>query len=494
MNKFFEFQPYLDRQNNRPYFRGNWEKLQMEAFRLLPFQYQKSASGVFSMYQDSTEITDFFFNGSNKITGWTFTDAGGGGGSFSSTGSFIDSWVVEVSDYITSNNISLAVDDKIYFKWLGANIGTVTKFKIEFKFGGTVKKTVTDIELNSEYTFTASDAGNHTIVITITDSNSDVENISCESYDTLLDIYNGTNDYLSYDGSVMYGMADNGECEFNIKELSYTNLSDYTLAQEIYSDDCDVGCVNNLSRVFSGGGIVETTKTFDLNEDDDFDSGTFNVNKGDVITFYMDADFTNVSDYIVTLKMAGQSDVTMTNYRSGTSTVFYSQGTVLASGSAYINLANNAVADFTISNYDIEKGYSDSMVTFNVSSTVDYGTIHYAESGVNVWAQKWYKLANVRRSPSPKITRIGDEPNGVFVPEKVITSTTYKVIVKLIESEFNALLTATGGTVTVTDQTGTVFTCDNVELNEPDWTQGNGVAEFIFISNTSVHTLNNSDL
>jgi hypothetical protein len=476
MNKFFEFHNYLDRFNNRPYYKGTWEKLQMEAFRLLPFQYKKSSAGLFSMFQDTTDISTFFISGTDKITSWTLT----GGGPFSSVGSVITSWTMAAPDYITSNTIALTTGDKIYYK-IDGNFNSGASIKIEIKnLGGTVVKSVTGVTANVELTYTAAATENHTVVMTCENSSGTITSANTSMFDTVLDIYEGTNDYVSYDGSVLYDMVTNGECSFSIISGD----------EEFYSEDCDVGCVNSVDKFT--GDATDTDKSFELSNGDVMTSEAFEVNNGDTVNAYFDCDITNASDYTVELIQTGESDVSMTGTQNGD--IWTYTGVSTGSGDAQVKITVATVSDTTIDNYDIEKGYSDRMITINVSSTVDYGGIHYAESGVNVWAQKFYKKANVRRSTNPRITVIGEEPNGKIKKEKTITSTKYKTNLKVIEPEFDALLTSVAATVTIVDQSGKTFTCENMEINEPDWNHGNGMTEFSFLDNTSVHTLNNSAL
>ena len=78
--KLFKFHDgILARQNNRPYYTSTWEPLRMEMFRMLPFQYEKSGTDLFKIYQVQsgveTEITSYF-DGANLITGWTRTGTG----------------------------------------------------------------------------------------------------------------------------------------------------------------------------------------------------------------------------------------------------------------------------------------------------------------------------------------------------------------------------------------------------------------------------------
>ncbi|MCK5016096.1 MAG: hypothetical protein KAS32_03410, partial [Candidatus Peribacteraceae bacterium] len=258
MNKFFEFHDYLRRQNNRPYFRGAWERLQMEAFRLLPFQYKKSSDAIFSIYQDSVDITDYFFDGSNKITDWTLS----GGGTFLNTGSVIHTWDMVDTEYISTNDISLTTGDKIYFKLRGAFSGGAS-VKVEVLKTGAAQKTLTGITESVELAYTATaTTATYRIKITCENSLGDITSADGEMVDTVLDIYNGTDDFVSYDGSVLYDMITNGESSFEINTRIYTNLSDYTVSEELYSEDCDIGCVNSVDKFT--GDATDTDKSFTL--------------------------------------------------------------------------------------------------------------------------------------------------------------------------------------------------------------------------------------
>jgi len=293
-----------------------------------------------------------------------------------------------------------------------------------------------------------------------------------------------TSDFITYDGSILDGMVTNGLCHFKINNGS----------NEYYSEDCQVGCVNGLSDKFTGD-VTDVGRSFeiddgdfDIDDGDDGNSETFKGNKGDVVTIYLNAVLNDTRDLDLTLKMSGVADVVMADNNEGD--VNYYIGTALESGTAYILLENNSGLDYTVTNYDIERGYSDQCIKILASSTVDYAGIKYADG----WEQWIFKSANVRRSTSPQITIIGDDPNGVLIKEKSITSTKYKSNLKVTEPEFDALMTAIAGTVTITDQSGKEFTCNNMDINEPSWSQGNGIAEISFIDNVSIHTLNNTAL
>ena len=474
MNKFFEFHKYLDRFNNRPYYRGTWEPLKMEAFRLLPFQYQKVDDSAFTMYQVingvDTDITELFFD-DNKITSWTHT----GSGAFSSTGSLITSWVMAAGADITET-FTLTAGVEYYFQIQGDFNGGAS-VEIEIEYASNPIYTLSAVDASVEFTFTPVNTGSHDITLYCENALGSITTAKTLLSTTILDFDSGTNDFVSYNGSVLYGMVTNGACYFKIDNGS----------NEYYSEDCQVGCVNALSDKF-GGGVTDVGKSFDLDDGDAANSGTFKINKGDVVTIYFNALLNDSRDLDLTLKMSGVADVAMADNNIGD--VNYYTGTALESGTAYIHLSNESGVDYTITNYDIERGYSDQCIKISASSTVDYAGIKYSGG----WEQWMFKSANVRRSTSPQVTIIGDDPNGILIKEKSITSTKYKSNLKVTEPEFDALMTAIAGTVTITDQSGKEFTCNNMDINEPSWSQGNGIAEISFIDNVSIHTLNNTAL
>lgn len=127
-----------------------------------------------------------------------------------------------------------------------------------------------------------------------------------------------------------------------------------------------------------------------------------------------------------------------------------------------------------------------------LSSSYDYGGIKYT-GGYTQWM---YKDATVRRSPRAEIEVTGDRLNGAIIEEKKVSAIRYKLTMKCTESEYEGLVHAMGGTLTITDDTGRVYNAVNVEMSDPTWFRGNGVVELSFVdsNNINIWTYNNSSL
>lgn len=285
-----------------------------------------------------------------------------------------------------------------------------------------------------------------------------------------------SSDYMIYDGSVLDVMINDGRCYFKIVHGT----------EEYYSEDCEIGNVNTLVSFWDGDSNYYD-KSFVISYEEILTSNIFKVNKGEIVTVYVYND-KDESGFIAEIAM--DSDTAMSGSQVGDISVF--SATAEQSGDAYIKLTSDAIGNTNIYNYEVTRGYSDQFIKLKVSSTVDYGTVKY----VTGWTQHVFKKSNVRRSPINEITQIGEERNGVIIIEKHISALRYKVIMKVTEQEYEALVHAVAGTLTIYDQTGRVYNAVNVELNEPNWYQGNGVCELSFVdsNNISVHTLNNTAL
>jgi len=491
MNKLFNFESYQQRSENRPYYYGTWEKKAMETFRMLPFQHKKaSTSELFSMYQDSTDITDHFID-DNLITGWTLT----GTGPLSSTGENIDSFTLNVSDYIYSNSITLTADQNYYFKIYGNFSGGATYDIQLYNNVTTVTETLkSNVTENAEVTFTAGSSVGHQIRI-FAKSTGQITNAGTGLHLSSLEIYeSGSDQYYIYNGGLLYDFLTNGESRFNLKGKDYDNVSDYTVKEDLYSDLCDVCRVNTFLSSWaedpaSGEAIESSGKDLTLiNNTAIANTNTFDVDVGDVVTLVAKLTtgvYTDISGYLTN----GTDQDALTVSLMGD--VILITTTATFSGSAYVQIISADDLVFS-EDWELYLSYSDNYIKYIIASGVDYGGLHYADG----WEQWIYKEANVRRSPRSEITQVGDERNGQLIVEKRTSAVRYAVRMKCTEQEFEAFIHSMSGNVTITDQTGKTYTATNKNIVDPSWYHSNGIVEISFLDedNINVYTLNNSDL
>jgi len=82
----------------------------------------------------------------------------------------------------------------------------------------------------------------------------------------------------------------------------------------------------------------------------------------------------------------------------------------------------------------------------------------------------------------------------MLVKEKITTANRFVMVLKVTETEFDALVEASSGVWTVVDQTGRSFTAYNIEIEDPVWSQGNGTCRISFDDNISTFSYNNASL
>ena len=129
-------------------------------------------------------------------------------------------------------------------------------------------------------------------------------------------------------------------------------------------------------------------------------------------------------------------------------------------------------------------------IKISVSSDTDFGGTYYKGGFV----QTLWKGGTVERGQGAAIEIIGDERNGVLVKEKIITATKYRVRLKVTEPEYTAMVEALPGVWTIIESNGKTYTCNNLEISDPEWYQGNGMVTLTFTDNISVYAKNNNDL
>jgi len=297
---------------------------------------------------------------------------------------------------------------------------------------------------------------------------------------------------VTYDGgNLIHSGASNldnvipdGICNFQL-----VISSDY-----VYNTDevdvCDVYGFLTGWPITTGTSTVNGNNVTSLTAGSTASSNSFDITKGELIELvYLQSSISALSvqlfdssDSLLGVMTPAVTGDVLRNYITAPKTL---EG-------VYIKITA-LVGTFTGNTFVIRKPYSNNNIKYSVSSPVDYGGLKYDSA---TWGQYIWKSATVRRSPRAELTQIGSEVNGKIVIEKSTSALRYIIKCKVTESEFEAFVHSMSGDVTVIDQTGRTFTAANVELEDPNWSQGNGVVGISFVdeSNINVFTLNNSAL
>jgi hypothetical protein len=216
----------------------------------------------------------------------------------------------------------------------------------------------------------------------------------------------------------------------------------------------------NVSQVINGATTDITSY---------FDAGTIDIHNG-IITYN--------GGMLTTPVQAGRC------YFLGGSD-YYTDDCDVMSGSDYLGSSLSG-SDYLPSGID---DLTEDLITIKVSSTVDFGGTYYKGGFFQLMA----KRGVISRAPKANVTITGDEKNGQIIKEKIVTASKFTAVIKVTESEFEGLLEAMPGDWTMYDR-GRTYNCEKIEIEDPDWYQGNGICRINFEDNISVFTYNNADL
>ena len=299
----------------------------------------------------------------------------------------------------------------------------------------------------------------------------------------------GGDSYALYDGSVLGTSLPRGLCYF---KALVNDIDEY------YSEDCLLGNANGFLKNWTVTSGTATVSGRDITSLSGLTNATVKSNAFDILK--------DQTINVIFELLTGTPGAVMTAILYDSAGVQQDINIAAATGDnyifalevpktmrdAYIVVTLGGTGTVTGQLWDIYTDYSNEFVKYSLSSAVDFGGVKYSTG----WEQWIFKGTNVRRSPRSEIIQIGEEVNGVFIPEKKITGVRYKMNPKITEQEYEAFVHSLAGEVTVTDQTGRQFTATKTEIADPSWSYSNGVVEISFVdeNNINVYTLNNSEL
>jgi len=334
-----------------------------------------------------------------------------------------------------------------------------------------------------QYKVTASDYWTASDYFKVEEVRNGVTTNITSKFTGLVTYYNG---YVSYSGAMLRDFIPPGPVRF----IMHTG-------ERFYSEDCEVCDTQNwVTRISSSAGspslgYFDRWNSFRLNNVSDYVvTNTFSIEKGETIGVFVNHNPLEPITKIYRLT-DGTNTVNLTTLTSAGSDYYLTGVSTFSSESAYIRFGYYAAPGTThqIRMFYVVKDYSNTHLKLNISSSLDYAQTYYRGG----WSQWAWKLANVTRSPEPRITIIGDERNGVIVQEKVTTATRYRMRLKVSEYELAALTTMIGATCTVQDQYGRTYTMQNIEVDTPEWYRTNGIVTVSFDEDINTYTQTNDN-
>ena len=302
----------------------------------------------------------------------------------------------------------------------------------------------------------------------------------------------GTDTYIQYDGATLNTILPTGSYYIKLSNQDIIYYSDWIRISNIYpnkikswtNESFDTfNSVNTIitSATNTGGGVEAANTPLDIS-----------VAKGEVITIWLNLTLNSGTAPSVRLLKTGlvvSNEVQLVNGINNielTATQAATVGLQIVTGAAIVN--------FSTSQIWVTRQYSPNFMKLSFSNTNDLGDILYSTTySQEVWLEA--KLNN----PTHEVVEIGDEKDGIFIAEKIVTKFIYRVIAYISRGLYNCLIRMPqSDSITITDEVGTTYTpaVGNVIVEPVDWVTyetGKVVISFNDGENSAFKWTNNMD-
>ncbi len=336
---------------------------------------------------------------------------------------------------------------------------------------------------------TATGTGTYSLMLTNSGSTNFSLGTPAVSISLIATFYNYTSvDYWQYNGGTLIGILPKGRYYLRLTDGVSKWYSEWFDVVDVYPNKIS-DWTNSGTHPFETWATSGTTITVANTSGTGRAYGTaFEVKAGDVVTVIFDLTLiTGTLPDVIGYETPGAAVIA-----SGTTcvaglnviTLTMTKSTMLTVG---INVTANS-SFYTGEVFVLRESPDYSRVTF--TNSVDISDILYQHSFV----QEVFLKTKLLKA-DPKQVLVGDERNGVFIPESVVTLPVYKLIDWMGPEMMKVMKMIPGhGTVTVTDDLLNTYSPDNIELNVEQVGYDVFKVEFSFTDNEVVNTLNQTNI
>ncbi|MFA5727287.1 MAG: hypothetical protein WC886_06575, partial [Saccharofermentanaceae bacterium] len=141
--------------------------------------------------------------------------------------------------------------------------------------------------------------------------------------------------------------------------------------------------------------------------------------------------------------------------------------TATSADTAYLFFINAETTDYYTSEMLLIRSYSPDFAKIVFNDTHDLGDILYHDGFIETCF-----LEAKLNIPTHEVVEVGEEKNGIFVAEKIVTKYKYKIIANIGRQLYTALMRLPQhDTISITDEVGNVYTpkVGNIWVSQPNW-------------------------
>jgi hypothetical protein len=289
-----------------------------------------------------------------------------------------------------------------------------------------------------------------------------------------------TGTYYKYDGDTLKYLLPYGNYYLKITHANgYVYYSEWIAITDIY-EKLVTSWTNNGYNTFTSTGSA-ITSAIETGIAGQSDSNAFTLNPGENITvvFFLTKVGADPNQLpTITLEDAAGSDtetcIAGLNVLSLTSVI---------GGSCILFFANSSAGNFTTSEVYVIRAFSPDYIRIDFHDTHDLGDICY-QSGFtqSLW------LSTPMNTPTHEPVMVGEEKNGIFIAEKIVTKYNYRIVAYISPVFYRGLIRLPQhDAISITDEVGFVYTpaVGNIEVRPVNWNWfDTGTVEIIFNDNS----------
>lgn len=297
-------------------------------------------------------------------------------------------------------------------------------------------------------------------------------------FPTLSDDYAlSTDTYYKYDGDTLNYLLPYGAYYLKITTAnSYIYYSEWFVVTDIYPK-LVTSLTNSGYNTFTVAGTT-ISSAIETGADGLATSNSFTTRPQENITIIFFLTLNSGAAPTITLTDSGDTDTSATAAGLNVLTL-----TAVTGGASTISFSNGAASNFSTSEVYVIRAYSEDYVRIDFNDTHDLGDIVYQDGFTQSW---WF---NTRlNTPQHEPVLIGEEKNGIFITEKIVTKFKYRIVVYVGPVQYRALIRLPQhDTITITDEVGFTYSpkVGNVQVNPINWNYFDyGTLEIVFNDNS----------
>jgi hypothetical protein len=275
-----------------------------------------------------------------------------------------------------------------------------------------------------------------------------------------------TNDYFQYKGNTLGRLLPRGTFYLKMKSVNgYFYYSDKFTVADIYENlissltNSSYGTfVSNGTTIVSaigvGAGRMAYSSSFSVRKGESLKVIFFHdLSSGAQVTIYLYSASLVIAISNIVTTVTGLNEITLTVTANATDARLY--------------ITTTANTTFSMSEILVIRNYSLNFVKLAFNDTHDLNDILYHDGFIQTCFFET-RLNN----PTHEVEEVGEEKNGIWIAEKIITKYKYRIIANVGRELYQALLRLPQhDTITITDEVGNVYTpkVGNIWVSQPNW-------------------------